>query len=208
MQLEHTFIVPVPPSAAFDLLTDIQRVGPAMPGASITSVEGNTFDGKMTVKVGPLAMHFSGTGELTETDRESGTATIVARGADSRGSAGAEATVRATLHQVDQGTQVRVRTDLSVSGRAAQFGGSVMREVSDRIFGQFVDNLSTSLVGESASVAARPTPTGPAHAQEGLDVVGLLGASPAVRASARLVGCAALAFTLGYLLGKDRARAS
>jgi carbon monoxide dehydrogenase subunit G len=49
MELVHDFSVPVPADQAWDLLTDVERIAPCLPGAAITSVDGDGFEGGMKV---------------------------------------------------------------------------------------------------------------------------------------------------------------
>ncbi|GAA4100518.1 SRPBCC family protein [Nocardioides kongjuensis] len=222
MELVHDFTVPVPADQAFDLLVDVQRIAPCMPGAVITSVDGDSFEGGMKIKLGPISMTFRGDGELIEKDPEARRAVIRAQGRDAKGNGGAQATVTAALTEQGGTTGVHVVTDLNVTGKAAQFGGGVMKDVSNRMLAQFADNLSQMI---SAGATATPTPaitpaasshatagpttaaaTAPAFTpnDDGLDAMGLLLGSDAVKNVARpaLVGLAGL--VIGYLYGKNR----
>lgn len=158
MELVHDFTVPVPAEQAFDLLVDVQKIGPCLPGAVITSVDGDTFEGGMKIRLGPISMTFKGDGELVEKDPAAKRAVIEARGRDAKGNGGAQATVTATLDEHDGVTDVHVVTDLNVTGKAAQFGGGVMRDVSNRMLGQFADNLS-QLIQSGAVAGDSPDPS-------------------------------------------------
>lgn len=142
MELVHDFSVPVPADRAFELLVDVEKIAPCLPGAAVTSVDGDTFEGGMKIKLGPISMTFKGDGELVEKDATARRAVIQAQGRDAKGNGGAQATVTATLAERDGATDVHVVTDLNVTGKAAQFGGGVMKDVSNRMLAQFADNLS------------------------------------------------------------------
>ena len=56
MQLEHSFTVPVGVEQAWEVLLDIERIAPCMPGAAIDTVDGDDFTGTVKVKLGPIAL--------------------------------------------------------------------------------------------------------------------------------------------------------
>lgn len=229
MELVHDFTVPVSADQAFDLLVDVGKIGPCLPGAVITSVDGDTFEGGMKIKLGPIAMTFRGDGELVERDREARRAVIQARGRDAKGNGGAQATVTASLHDRGDETAVHVVTDLNVTGKAAQFGSGVMKDVSNRLLGQFAANLDTLIRtggGTSASAAvstsetdgrvvssgrtASVAPTAASAASfesegdGGLDAMGLLLGSETVKRTLRPAAAALVGLLIGYLYGKNR----
>jgi carbon monoxide dehydrogenase subunit G len=151
MELTHSFTVPIGADEAMGVLTDIERIAPCMPGASIDSVDGDEFTGRVKVKVGPMQITYRGRARFTEVDREQHRAVIEARGQETRGSGTANATVHAHLEEGDGDTRVTVVTDLSVTGRPAQFGRGVMSDVGAKLLGQFADCLSSEL-------GAQPSP--------------------------------------------------
>ena len=153
MELTHSFTVPVGVDQAFEVLTDIERVAPCMPGASIESVEGDEFTGRVKVKVGPMQITYRGKAEYKELDREQHRAIIEARGQEMRGSGTANATVTASLLEKGDETEVTVVSALSITGRPAQFGRGVMNEVGAKLLGQFADCLSTRLAGDDQADA-------------------------------------------------------
>ena len=237
MELVHDFVVPVPADQAFDLLVDVGKVGPCLPGAVITSVEGDTFEGGMKIKLGPISMTFRGDGELVERDPQARRAVIQARGRDAKGNGGAQATVTASLQEHGNQTAVHVVTDLNVTGKAAQFGGGVMKDVSNRMLGQFVDNLArlieagaaaggpagvtsaavtdgTAVPPSSNGTTAGPAPATASRARPtaaleptndaGIDAMGLLLGSEAVKNTLRPAAAAFVGLLVGYLYGKNR----
>ena len=149
MELNHSFRVPVSADTAFEVLTDIERIAPCMPGAAIESVDGEEFTGSVKVKVGPMQVTYRGKAKYAELDRENHSAVIEARAQETRGSGTANATISANLEpQGDDETQVTVVSNLSITGRPAQFGRGVMNEVGSKLIGQFADCLSTKLAGD------------------------------------------------------------
>ena len=159
MQLSHRFTVPASVQQTWQAFNDLEQVAPCFPGAVLTSTDGETFTGTVKVKLGPISMQYAGTGTWKERDEATGRAVIEARGKDKRGNGTASALVTAQLSPDGDGTAVSVDTDLSVTGKPAQFGRGVMQDVSDKLLDQFVACLSEMLgaVGQTADVAA-PAP--------------------------------------------------
>lgn len=161
IELEHSFEVPVPPDQAWDVLLDVQRVAPCMPGATVESVDGDEVSGKIKVKVGPIALTYTGKATFTRRDEAAHAVKIEAAGKETRGSGTASATVVATLNEDNGRTRVNVHTTLNVTGRPAQFGRGVMAEVSGKIIEKFSANLAGQLAGAAQPEAApsgRPVP--------------------------------------------------
>ena len=175
MELEHSFTVPVPADQAWDVLLDVERVAPCMPGATLDSVDGDEIKGRIKVKVGPISITYAGTARFTERDRDAGVVTLEASGKETRGSGTAAATVRSELHGQDGQTEVTVHTSLNVTGRPAQFGRGVMADVSAKLIGIFATNLADMLTAGNGSA---PDPAGPDPAvQAAADANGAASAS-------------------------------
>jgi carbon monoxide dehydrogenase subunit G len=154
MHLEHEFIVPVPVKQAWQVLLDVERIAPCLPGATVDSVDGDTFTGRVKVKVGPITVTYKGNAAFVERDEASRRVTIKADGREARGSGTAAATVTAVLHDEGERTRVRVDTELAVTGRPAQFGRGVMVDVSNKLLGTFADCLERTIAGDQAAPAA------------------------------------------------------
>src|SRR6187200_2957088 len=170
MQLEHQFRVPVPVAQAWDVLLDVERIAPCMPGATVESFDGETIVGRVKVKVGPIQVTYSGTARFTDKDEAARRAVIEASAKEARGSGTATATITAQL-QDDGGsaTNVTVTTDLAITGKPAQFGRGVMEEVGNKLLGRFADCLADTLgsgdaTDSSIEVAAEPAPAAAAPA--------------------------------------------
>lgn len=148
MELQHEFTVPVPVDEAWRVLLDIERVAPCMPGAYVETFDGETVQGSVKVKVGPMTVTYRGTAAFQERDESAHRVVLAANGKETRGQGTARATVTGTMTgRPDGTTAVTVATDLAVTGRPAQFGRGVMAEVGDRILGQFADCLADKLSG-------------------------------------------------------------
>jgi uncharacterized protein len=173
IELDNSFTVPVPPEQAWDVLLDVERIAPCMPGASVTSVEGDEITGQVKVKLGPLSLSYKGTAKFTEKDEASHTIAIEATGKETRGAGTASATVHASLKPDDaEGqTTVSIHTSLNVTGRPAQFGRSLLPEVSGKLIDQFAANLAALIDSSSNPASAAPaqdaaTATGDAASAE------------------------------------------
>ena len=175
MELKHSFTVPAPIEDTWTTFTDLEMVGGCFPGASVTSVEGESFTGTAKVKLGPISLQYAGSGSFLERDDAAHRFVIEAKGKDKRGNGTAGATVTAVLTEAGpDATTAEVVTDLSITGKPAQFGRGVIQDVSDKLLNEFIACLEAKLTGpppEEAAPAAAPAeaaaaPAAPAEAAE------------------------------------------
>ena len=163
IELDNSFTVPVPPENAWDVLLDVERIAPCMPGASVLSIsdDGNEIEGQVKVKLGPLSLTYKGTAKFTGKDVENHTIAIEATGKETRGAGTASANVQAVLKPGDAtgSTLVSIHTSLNVTGRPAQFGRSLLPEVSGKLIAQFATNLEALIAADNAPAAAEETAT-------------------------------------------------
>ncbi|MFI1364699.1 SRPBCC family protein [Streptomyces griseochromogenes] len=214
MELHHEFTVPVPVDDAWHALLDIERVAPCLPGAVVDEYDGTTVTGSVKVKVGPVTVTYRGTAVFEEQDESAHRMVLAASGRETRGQGTARATVTGTLSERDGGTAVSVRTDLTVTGRPAQFGRGVLAEVGDRLVGQFADCLAGRLAmgrpvsaGEEPERADRTQPVPPVHEEtEPLDLLRTAGLPVAKRVAAVALVIAVLAGVTARLLRRGRGR--
>lgn len=153
MKIDHEFTVSVPVDRAWAVLTDLEAIAPCMPGAQLTGVDGDVYSGKVKIKVGPVVSQYAGNVKFLEKDDANHRAVIDARGRDSRGGGNASAVVTAQLHPDGDRTRVTVETDLKITGRIAQFGSGMIKEVSNKLLGQFVANLESRLLADGGAAA-------------------------------------------------------
>ncbi len=161
MDLAHRFTVPVSVEEAWAEFNDIASVAECFPGATVSSAAGDTFGGSVKVKLGPIALLYNGTGTFVEKDDVAHRFVVEAKGKDKRGNGTAGATVTLAMSDADGGTLVEVLTDLSVTGKPAQFGRGVMQDVSDKLLGQFVTCLEQRFEASSAPDATGHEATAP-----------------------------------------------
>ncbi|MFI6874510.1 SRPBCC family protein [Streptomyces sp. NPDC050400] len=198
MQLENSFTVPVPPADAWQAFQDIAAVAPCMPGAVLDSAEGDTFAGRVKVKVGAVQMSYRGEGTIAR-DEPGRTITLDLTGSETRGAGTAAAKVTAHLSDdgtgTAAGTRITVRTDLDLTGRPAQFGRGILVEVADRLIQQFARNLAAYLAA-GPEATGTTTASGAAAAEpEAVD----LGAAVLPVLARRAAKPAAVAGALGLL---------
>jgi len=164
MDLTHRFTVPADIETTWATFQDIQDVAGCFPGAVVTEVDGDDFKGTCKVKLGPIAMVYSGTGTFLEKDEAAKRFVVEAKGKDKRGNGTAGAKVTASLTAAGDSTDVEVVTDLAITGKPAQFGRGVIQDVSDKLLGQFVDCLEQKVGAGNAPAEPEPSPAAGAAA--------------------------------------------
>jgi uncharacterized protein len=169
MDLSHRFRVPASVEEAWTAFNHLDRIAPCFPGATITTVSGNDFEGSIKVKLGPVALVYNGSGRFVERDPAAHRVVIEARGQDRRGNGTATARVTASFAGDEQSTDVEVLTDLDITGKPAQFGPGVISDASDKLLNQFASNVSGRLA-EGLGV--------PIEVIEPIDSLGLLQPTP------------------------------
>ncbi|WP_436529256.1 SRPBCC domain-containing protein [Actinoplanes sp. HUAS TT8] len=178
MKITNEFTVHTSIDRAWEVLTDLAGVAPCLPGAQLTGVDGDDYKGKVKVKVGPVVSEFTGTARFTEKDAGAYRAVIDAKGRDPRSSGNAAAVVTAVLTPDGEATKVSVDTDLKITGKLAQFGSGMIKEISSKLLTQFATNLeaklATDLPAPTAVPEPAPTPDTPAPAAvaDASDVLG------------------------------------
>jgi carbon monoxide dehydrogenase subunit G len=166
MQLNNSFTVPAAPDVAWQVLLDVPRIAPCMPGAELTEVVGeHSYKGNAKLRVGPVNLTFSGTAEITELDAAARTATVHAAGNDTKGRGAAEADVVFALVEDGGQTRVDITTELNLTGSVAQYGRA--SGLIDAIAGQIISDFATNLEAEIGTDAGAPAgTTGDATATE------------------------------------------
>ncbi|MGA1075988.1 MAG: SRPBCC family protein [Ilumatobacteraceae bacterium] len=184
MELKNSFTVPADIETAWKTLLDVEAIAPCMPGATLESVDGDEFSGNVKVKLGPVSMTYGGQARFLSKDESTHTAVIEGTGKETRGSGTARANVTtAMVAEGPQLTRVDVTTDLTITGKAAQFGRGVMQDVAGRLVGQFATNLEGVIASRtggapadapqeetSGAVASEPRVVSPPQQAEALDL--------------------------------------
>jgi carbon monoxide dehydrogenase subunit G len=171
MELKNSFTVPSDIDTAWKTLLDVEAIAPCMPGATLESVNGDEFTGNVKVKLGPVSMTYGGEARFVSKDESTHTAVIEGTGKESKGTGTAKANVTTMLvAEAPDRTRVDVVTDLTITGKAAQFGRGVMQDVAGRLVTQFAGNLEQVIGARSgpavaaAAAAAAPGEATPAPA--------------------------------------------
>jgi len=164
MKINSEFTVGVPIQQAWDVMLDLQKIAPCLPGAAIQEEKADgEYDGTMKVKIGPITANYKGTVKVEEADEENHRAVLQATGRDARGQGTASATIVSTLQEEGgDGTKVNVETDMKLTGRAAQFGRGIAQDVATKMLNQFAECLEREISGgpgEGAAESAAPTET-------------------------------------------------
>jgi uncharacterized protein len=146
MEINDSFRVSTPIDATWKVMLDIEGIAPCLPGAQLQEVEGDEYRGIVKVKVGPITAQYKGTARLAEVDEANHRLVIDASGRDTRGQGNAKATIVVTMAPEGAGTKVDVATDLSITGKVAQFGRGVLVDVSSKLMGQFVENIERDVL--------------------------------------------------------------
>ena len=199
-EIVKTFVVRSTPEQVWSFLTDPEKVARCLPGAAITGkIDEKTWQGTMTVKVGPVSSSYKGKVAFEKLDAASRTAEIVATGQDGRGRGGADLRLTSRLLEKAAGeTEVTTTSRVNITGILAQMGRGMVQDVGDQMFQVFSQRVRAELEAAPAPAAAPAQPAPPAAKPEALDV-GAMGARAAVRAPVFWVGVALIAGLLWML---------
>jgi uncharacterized protein len=206
VELNNEFRVAVPAAKTWEVLTDVERVAPCLPGATLLSVNGDEFTGAVKVKVGPITVSYKGEAAFQEKDAAGQRVVLKASGRETRGNGNAAALVTAQLKDEGDATSVVITTDLTISGKAAQFGRGVLADVATKLIGQFAKSLEAELLGGSAptatTAATAPSAT-QADAGDSVDLLKVVAVPLAKRFAPVIAGVTAGA-AIGFLLGRRK----
>ncbi len=184
MELNNDFEVSAPIDKAWAVLTDVERIAPCLPGAQLQEVEGDEYRGIVKVKVGPITAQYKGAATFVEKNDAEKRAVLKADGRDTRGAGNASAFITAQLTSVGDRTKVEVKTDLTVTGKVAQFGRGVMADVSAKLMGQFADNLEKLLEQDDTAAPAAAPAAAAAEAEAPAAEAAVEASAPATPAAA------------------------
>ena len=148
MLIENEFDVAAQPAQVYELMLDPERVATCMPGAEVTGKnDDGSYSAQATVKLGPVKMTYKGTVSIVESDPEAHTASMLAKGSETRGQGTAQATLRMAVAEREGGSHVTVAADMLITGRVAQMGRGVMQDVARRMIDQMAQNMEALLAG-------------------------------------------------------------
>src|SRR5260221_13553196 len=202
MEITDSFRVSTPIDATWKVMLDIEGIAPCMPGAQLQEVDGDEYRGVVKVKVGPITAKYKGWARLAEVDEPNRRIVIDASGRDTRGQGNAKATIVVTMTPEGGGTKVDVATDLSITGKVAQFGRGVLVDVSSKLMGQFVENVERDVL--SAAGGGDTSHAGGAYEQALESVAPPATQSPAAGASTTAASTTAASTTAASTSGPRR----
>ena len=211
MELNNEFRVAVPAAKTWEVLTNVERVAPCLPGATLLSVDGDAFTGAVKVKVGPITVSYKGEAAFLEKDVAAQRVVLKANGKETRGNGNAAAVVTAQLKDEGDATSVVITTDLTISGKAAQFGRGVLGEVAGNLIAQFAKALEADILGgaaptqTTAPTAETITAASQPDASDSVDLLKVVAVPMAKRFAPALVALAAGGL-IGFLVGRRRNR--
>jgi carbon monoxide dehydrogenase subunit G len=212
VELVNEFRVPVSTGRAWEILTDVERVAPCIPGAQLLSVDGDDFTGAVKVKVGPITVQYKGNASFQEKDETAHRAVIKANGKETRGQGNASAIVTAELKDEGDSTTCVLTTNLTISGKAAQFGRGVLADVSTKLIGQFAERLEADLLAGSATSPSDDAVDAPpilsvAPGRDDVASVDLLAvaAVPIAKRVAPVAAALVAGLAIGWLVGRRSA---
>jgi carbon monoxide dehydrogenase subunit G len=156
MELKDTFTVEVPPERLWEVLTDVERIAPCVPGFELEEVDAPDYRGKMKIKVGAIQMTYDATITFAERDDAAKRAVLKVKGKEQRGPGAVDATTTATLSGDAAGTTAEMVTNVQVTGRIAQFGRGIISDVSSRLTEKFVNNLEQQVLAPAPPTSAEP----------------------------------------------------
>jgi carbon monoxide dehydrogenase subunit G len=159
MRIDNSFTVGLPAEDAWKVLLDVERIAPCMPGAELQEITEDEYRGVVKVKLGAITAQYKGAVRFAEVDEAGRRIVLRAEGRETRGQGNASATVTATLRPAGEGrTEVAIETDLTISGKIAQFGRGVMADVSSKLLTEFATCLESTILSGSESAAAGAGP--------------------------------------------------
>lgn len=206
MKFTNQFVVPEPIDGAWKLLADVPRIAPCLPGASVSQLSEDEYEGSIAVKVGPIKVGYTGIAKFLELDEQKHTMLLDGRGNESSGKGSAAAQIRVNLTDNGSGsTVVDVATDLQVTGKVAQFGRSAMADIGERLIAQFAANLEAMVAGTGAPAAGTPAAQHTSTAAAGANTATPTGYIPAARSAPSTAGSELDAFSLAAPLLKRAA---
>lgn len=158
MRIEDRFTVSLPLEQAWPVLLDVERIAPCMPGAQLQEVVDEEYRGIVKVKMGAITAQYKGAVRFDEVDESAHRIRLRAQARETRGQGNASATVTATMRSADSGgTEVAIDTDLTITGKVAQFGRGLIGDVSKKLLGQFAQCLEKDLAGSPGAASSAGT---------------------------------------------------
>ncbi|MEG3586321.1 MAG: SRPBCC family protein [Actinomycetota bacterium] len=196
MELNNEIEVNAPIEEVWEAFNTPERIAPCLPGAELHEVDGDNFHGAVKIKVGPITAQYKGTATYQEKNKDSKKIVIKGDGRDTRGAGNASALITAELSEISADlTNVKVRTELTITGKVAQFGRGAISDVSSKLMTQFATNLEELLDTSSNEAASNSQENdGEQNSETELNLLSLVALPVLKRFAAPLVGIAIIVF--------------
>ena len=164
MEFENTFLVQAPVDEVWDLLLDVERIAPCMPGAQVLEQTGDdAYKVAVKIRLGPMTMNYKGDVEILDKDPSTRRATMRAKAKEARGQGTASADIHMALREQAGGTEASIITSMQMSGKAAAMGQGIIKDVAASLTDTFAQNLA-AMVDRGVAPAPAPTPAAAAAA--------------------------------------------
>ena len=173
MDFSESFSVDAALKDVWDLMTDVERIAPCLPGAQLQEIDGEDYHGIVKVKVGPITSQYKGTARFEQVDEAEHKIVLSAQGRDTKGAGNASAKIGVSLEDDATGdspaTQVMVDVHLDLKGKVAQFGRGVLADVSGKLMAKFAKNLSEMIAAGHSEAEDGETAGSSESAESGTD---------------------------------------
>ena len=156
MDFSESFSVDAAIADVWELMTDVERIAPCLPGAQLQEIDGEDYHGIVKVKVGPITSQYKGTARFESVDEAEHKIVLTAQGRDTKGAGNAQANINVSLEGNTSATQVMVDVHLDLKGKVAQFGRGVLADVSGKLMAKFAQNLS-EMISQQEDESSKPT---------------------------------------------------
>ena len=176
MELNNDIEVNASVAEVWEAFNTPEKIAPCLPGAELQENEGDEFHGIVKIKVGPITAQYKGTATYLERNDEEKRVVIKGDGRDVRGAGNASAVITAQLTEISPTTtQVSVKTELTITGKVAQFGRGAISDVSAKLMTQFAKNLEGLLESSESDGSAEELPDqSDQNDEEALNLLGVV----------------------------------
>jgi uncharacterized protein len=143
MEFNNSFVVDKPIDEVWRTMVDLERVVPCVPGARVIEKTGEAgVKAEVKIRLGSMSMNYTGPAEIVERDDAAHRAVLTGRAKEAGGQGNADSRVEIELAESGEATKVSIRSEINVTGKAAQMGEGVIVGVTEGMIGEFAENLS------------------------------------------------------------------
>lgn len=174
VRIDNKFQVKEPVDRVWEFLSDPRKVVTCVPGAQLTeAVDERTFNGSITVKVGPSVTDYKGQVHIERLDTQAHEIEMVGKGQDVRGKGSASMKMTGSVRALPDGdSEVSTVSEVTVVGLLAQLGSRMIQDVSAVMFKEFAKRFQEQLQQDPATPAPDPSAK-----PEPVKAIGVLGSA-------------------------------